>query len=60
MKRSSKAARPSTGLTRARGAGRRSVTQTAEDLAVEFYTLVRLALGELGVTGEQQANQDAR
>jgi hypothetical protein len=29
------------------------VTQTAEDLAVELYTLVRLALGEFGVTGAQ-------
>jgi hypothetical protein len=54
VKRSSKAAAPLSGLTRSRGAGRPSVTQTAEDLAVEFYTLVRLALGELGVTGEQQ------
>jgi len=34
--------------------GRPSVTQTGEDLAVEFYTLVRLALGELGVTRAQQ------
>ena len=54
MKRRSKTAQPLRDLTRSRGAGRPSVTQTAEDLAVEFYTLVRLALGELGVTRAQQ------
>ena len=54
MKRSSTPARLQRGPTRSRGAGRPAVTQTAEDLAVEFYTLVRLALGELGVTGAQQ------
>ena len=37
-----------------RGTGRAAVTQTAEDLAVEFYTLVRLALDELGVSPAQQ------
>jgi hypothetical protein len=52
VKRRSKTARPPRGA--GRGAGRASVTQTAEDLAVEFYTLVRLALGELGVTRAQQ------
>ncbi|MHB8474790.1 MAG: hypothetical protein ACYDBZ_00695 [Steroidobacteraceae bacterium] len=54
MKSSSKTPRALSGLTRSRAAGRPSVTQTAEDLAVEFYTLVRLALGELGVTRAQQ------
>jgi hypothetical protein len=42
------------------GAGRASVSQPAEDLAVEFYTLVRLALGELGVTRAQQRRALAR
>ena len=54
VKRSPKTAPPLTRLARSRGAGRPSVTQTSEDLAVEFYTLVRLALGELGVTRAQQ------
>jgi hypothetical protein len=54
VKRSSKTILPVSGLTRTRRAGRPLVTQTAEDLAVEFYTLVRLALGELGVTRAQQ------
>jgi hypothetical protein len=45
---------------RTRGTGKPSVTQTAEDLAVELYTLVRLALGELGVTGVQQLRALAR
>jgi hypothetical protein len=52
LRRSSKAA-TSAGRKRARGAKRPSVTQTAEDLAVELYTLVRLALGEFGVTRTQ-------
>ena len=37
-----------------RGAGRPLFQQSAEDLAVEFYTLVRLSLGEFGVTRAQQ------
>jgi hypothetical protein len=37
-----------------RGAIRAGVMQTSEDLAVEFYTLVRLALDELGVSPAQQ------
>jgi hypothetical protein len=39
---------------RSRGARKQSSAPTAEDLAVELYTLVRLALGEFGVTGVQQ------
>jgi hypothetical protein len=39
---------------RSRGARNSSSAPTAEDLAVELYTLVRLALGEWGVTGVQQ------
>jgi hypothetical protein len=54
VRRNSKTAPAPAGLKRAHGVGRPSVTQTAEDLAVEFYTLVRLALGELGVTPVQQ------
>jgi hypothetical protein len=54
VKRSPKTAPSSTGLARIRGKVRPSVTHTAEDLAVEFYTLVGLALGELGVTRKQQ------
>ena len=38
---------------RGRGKTRRSESMV-EDLAVEFYTLVRLALGEMGVTPAQQ------
>ncbi len=41
-------------LKRTSGAGKSSAPHTAEDLAVELYTLVRLALGELGVTQAQQ------
>ena len=53
-RRNSKTA-PSVGRKRTRGSGRPAVTQTGEDLAVELYTLVRLALGEFGVTrGEQR------
>lgn len=51
MRQRSKAVRRATS---ARTRGRPSVTQTAEDLAVEFYTLARLALAEMGVTHEQQ------
>jgi hypothetical protein len=52
VSRSSK--RPSVDPTRTRGAGRPSGTRIAEDLAVELYAMVRLALAELGVTQEQQ------
>jgi len=51
---------PPTDGARTRGTGKPSVTQTAEDLAVELYTLVRLALGELGVTRAQQLRALAR
>lgn len=51
---------PPTDSARTRGTGKPSVTQTAEDLAVELYTLVRLALGELGVTRAQQLRALAR
>lgn len=54
MKRSPNRVGLSRGLERARGAGKQAVAQTAEDLAVELYSLIRLALGELGVTGAQQ------
>jgi hypothetical protein len=54
QRRSSKTAPHTLGFKRGRGAGRPSVTQTAEDLAAELYTLVRLALGEFGVTRGQQ------
>lgn len=37
-----------------RAVARTAATQTTEDLAVEFYTLVRLALDELGVSPTQQ------
>src|SRR5271155_387747 len=50
VRRSSK----TVGLKRNRGGTRLSVTQAAEDLAVELYTVVRLALGEFGVTRAQQ------
>ena len=42
-------------LKRVRGAGKQAAAQTAEDLAVELYSLVRLALGELGVTGRSDS-----
>lgn len=42
------------------GAPGRSTASTAEDLAVEFHTLVRLALGEMGVTRAQQRRALAR
>jgi hypothetical protein len=45
---------PSVGLKRTRGASRPSVTQTAEDLAVELYTLVRLGLDDLGLSQTEQ------
>jgi hypothetical protein len=51
---------PPTDSASTRGTGKPSVTQTAEDLAVELYTLVRLALGELGVTRAQQLRALAR
>lgn len=51
---------PATDSARTRGTAKPSVTQTAEDLAVELYTLVRLALGELGVTRAQQLRALAR
>jgi hypothetical protein len=54
LRRRSKTAPPSVRLKRTPGARRLAVTQTAEDLAVELYTLVRLALGEFGVTRGQQ------
>ena len=44
----------STNPAHTRGAGRSSIVQSKEELAVELYTLVRLALGELGVTRPQQ------
>jgi len=50
VRRSSK----TVGLNRNRGGTRPSVTQAAEDLAAELYTVVRLALGEFGVTRAQQ------
>ena len=50
VRRSSK----TVGLKRNRGGTRLSVTQAAEDLAAELYTVVRLALGEFGVTRAQQ------
>ena len=51
---------PPTDSVPTRGTGKPSVTQTAENLAVELYTLVRLALGELGVTRAQQLRALAR
>ena len=54
MRRRSKSAPPSDSLVRTHGARKPSTAQIAEDLAVELYTLVRLALGELGVTRVQQ------
>ena len=54
MRRNSNKARSSAAMRAARQAAERSVPQTAEDLAVEFYTLVRLALDEFGVTRMQQ------
>ena len=54
MKRTSKTVQASRSLKRTRDVGKPSAPQTTEDLAVELYTLVRLALGELGVTQAQQ------
>ena len=54
MRRSSKTAPPSDSLAQTPGARKPSTAQTTEELAVELYTLVRLALGELGVTRVQQ------
>jgi len=60
LRRSSKTAPPSVGLKRNRGLGRPSVTQTADDLAVELYTLVRLGLNDLGLNQAQQLRALAR
>ncbi len=54
MKKRSKTVPLSRSLKRDRGAGKRPAAQTTEDLAVEFYSMVRLALGELGVSRRQQ------
>lgn len=54
MKRISHKAPSAASRARTRGAGRPSVPQSEEKLAIELYTLVRLALGELGVTRAQQ------
>jgi hypothetical protein len=54
VKRISHKALSSPKRVRSRGAGRPSVSQSEEELAVELYTSVRLALGELGVTRAQQ------
>ncbi len=54
MKKHSKTVPLSRSLKRGRGAGKRPAAQTTEDLAVEFYSMVRLALGELGVSRRQQ------
>jgi hypothetical protein len=53
VRRISRKRRSEGSLTHARGAARAPSAQS-EDLAVEFYTLVRLALGEFGVTRAQQ------
>lgn len=53
VRRSSKAA-TSVRLKRTRGTKRPSGTRTAEDLAVELYTLVRLGLHDLGLSPTQQ------
>ena len=54
VKRISRNAPTSANSTRSRPAVRPPLAKSAEDLAVEFYTLVRLALGEFGVTRAQQ------
>ena len=53
VKRNSKTA-SSARLKRTRGAKSSSGMQTAEDLAVELYTLVRLGLDDLGLSPAQQ------
>jgi hypothetical protein len=54
VKRISHKAPFSANRARSRGVGRQSIAQSEEELAVELYTSVRLALGELGVTRAQQ------
>jgi hypothetical protein len=54
VRRISHKASSSYNRARARAAVRPALPQSAEDLAVEFYTLVRLALGEFGITRAQQ------
>jgi hypothetical protein len=44
----------SSAVNRGRSRGGQSAPQSEEQLAIELYTLVRLALGELGVTRAQQ------
>jgi hypothetical protein len=54
VKRISHKAPSAASRARTRGARKPSVRQSEEELAVELYTSVRLALGELGVTRAQQ------
>jgi hypothetical protein len=54
VRRISHKASSSYNRARARAAVRPALPQSAEDLAVEFYTLVRLALSEFGITRAQQ------
>jgi hypothetical protein len=54
MRRRSKTTPVSVRLARTGGMGSPPATPCAEELAVELYTLVRLALGELGVSRAQQ------
>jgi hypothetical protein len=54
VRRLSRKASSSDNRARARAAVRPALAQSAEDLAVEFYTLVRLTLGEFGISRAQQ------
>lgn len=54
MRRISRKASSSDNRARTRAAIKPPLPQSAEDLGVEFYTLVRLALGEFGLTRAQQ------
>jgi hypothetical protein len=54
VKRKSNTVPLSRSRKRTRSANKQPTAQTTEDLAVELYSLVRLALGDLGVTGAQQ------